>query len=88
MANAVLDVETGKMLEHRYLKQDPKYKDDWDKLEANKFGHLAQGVGDRIKIKNKHSLSRRKTYLRTGSEIALTASLCATSVQPKQNQIG
>ena len=52
MANAVVDVETEKMLEYRHLRQDPKYKDDWDKSAANKFGCLAQGVGDRIKLTN------------------------------------
>ena len=28
LANAVLDVETGKMLEYRHLRQHPKYKDE------------------------------------------------------------
>ena len=52
MANAVLDVETGKMLEYRHLRQNTKYKEDWDVSAANKFGRLAQGVGGRTKGTN------------------------------------
>ena len=52
LANAVLDVETGKMLEYRHLRQHPKYKDKWNTSAANEFGRLAQGVGGRVKGTN------------------------------------
>ena len=48
MVNAVLDTETGKMLEYRKLIRHPKYKEEWSTSCANEFGRLAQGVGGRI----------------------------------------
>jgi hypothetical protein len=48
-ALAVLDKETGKLLNYRQLLKHPKYKKDWDLSSANEFGRLAQGVGGRIK---------------------------------------
>ena len=48
-ANAVLDMETGKLLEYRQLLKHPKFKEDWNVSAANKFGQLAQGIGGRIK---------------------------------------
>ena len=49
---AVMDASTGKMLNYRQLRRDPKYKLQWDKSEANEFGRLANGVGSRIKGTN------------------------------------
>ena len=49
MANAVLDKETGHLLEYRQLIKHPKYKQPWLVSSANKFGRLAQGVGGKIK---------------------------------------
>jgi hypothetical protein len=48
VANAVLDEETGKMLNYRDLLRHPKYKEAWSKSSANEFGRLAQGVGGRV----------------------------------------
>ena len=48
VANAVLDHETGKMMNYRDLLRHPKYREDWSKSSANEFGRLAQGVGDRV----------------------------------------
>ena len=49
-AMAVLDRDIGKLLKYRQLIQDPRYKKEWSRLAANKFGRLAQGVGDQIKL--------------------------------------
>ncbi len=51
-AMAVMDQETGRMLNYRALLKDPKYREAWLKSAANEFGRLAQGVGDRIKGTN------------------------------------
>jgi hypothetical protein len=48
MANAVLDKETGEMLEYRQLLRSPKYNAPWSLSAANEFGRLAQGVGGRV----------------------------------------
>ena len=45
----VMDASTGKMLNYRQLRRDPKYKIQWDKSAANEFGRLADGVGNRVK---------------------------------------
>ena len=49
VANAVLDVETGELLNYRQLLRHPRLGPDWNYSAANEFGRLAQGVGGRIK---------------------------------------
>ena len=51
-ALAVMDKETGKMLNYRQLIRHAKYKEVWTKSSANEFGRLANGVGGRIKGTN------------------------------------
>ena len=48
-AMAVMDQATGKMLNYRQLRRDPKYSADWNVSAANEFGRLANGVGGRVK---------------------------------------
>ena len=48
-AMAVMDQATGKMLNYRQLRRDPKYKAKWNISAANKFECLANGVRGRIK---------------------------------------
>ena len=45
MANAVLDSETGELLEYRGIMKSPKYKEAWNTSSSNKFGRLVQGIG-------------------------------------------
>ena len=47
MAAAVLDDETGELLEYRHLIQRPKYKKDWGHSFGNEIGRLAQGMPGR-----------------------------------------
>ena len=47
VACPVLDAETGKLLEHRQLRQHAKYKEVWDTSYANELGRLCQGVGQK-----------------------------------------
>ena len=47
-AMAVMDADTGKLLNYRQLMRDPKYQKDWSISSANEFGRLANGVGGRI----------------------------------------
>ncbi len=39
-ALAVLDCKSGKLLEHRQLRKDPRYKLVWDRSYANELGRL------------------------------------------------
>ena len=42
----VLDVESGKLLEHKQLRRHPRLKKTWDTSYANELGRLCQGVGE------------------------------------------
>jgi hypothetical protein len=42
---AVLDKEPGQLLEHCQLRQDPRYKEVWDRSLSNELGCLCQGIG-------------------------------------------
>jgi hypothetical protein len=44
MLNAVLNMNTGKLMEMRHLLVNPKYKDLWGKSYTKELGRLAQGV--------------------------------------------
>jgi len=51
-AMAVLDADTGKLLNYRQLLWHTKRKKYWQTSSANKVGRLANGVGGRIKGTN------------------------------------
>jgi hypothetical protein len=44
MLNAVLDMDTGKLMEMKLLLVNPKYKEVWGKLYTTDLGYLAQGI--------------------------------------------
>jgi hypothetical protein len=46
---AVIDADTGKLLNYCWLMQRTKYRDAWSLSLANEFGWLANGVEGRIK---------------------------------------
>jgi hypothetical protein len=46
---AVMDTDTGKLLNYCQLMRSTKYHNAWSLSSANKFGRLANGVGRRIK---------------------------------------
>ena len=48
-AMAVMDADTGKLLNYKQLMRSPKYKKKWATSSANEFGRLANGIGGRIK---------------------------------------
>ena len=45
---AVLDGDTGELLEYRHLMKNPKYKEIWGNSFGNEVGWLAQGMPGRI----------------------------------------
>ena len=51
-AGAVLDEETGELLEYRHLIKNPKYAKDWKYSFGNEIGRLAQGMPGRAKGTN------------------------------------
>ena len=48
-AMAVMDADTGKLLNYRQLMRSTKHKEAWSLSSANEFGRLANGIGGRIK---------------------------------------
>ncbi len=48
-AMAVMDIDTGKLLNYRQLMNSPKYKKAWSLSTANEFKQLANGIGGLIK---------------------------------------
>jgi len=48
-AMAIMDEETGQLLNYRQLLRSAKYKKQWSISSANEFGRLANGIGHRIK---------------------------------------
>ena len=51
-AMAVMDQDSGKMMNYRQLRKHPKFNKTWTASSANEFGRLANGVGGRIKGTN------------------------------------
>jgi hypothetical protein len=49
VAHAVLDQETGQLLEYRQLLKHPRFKELWNRSGADEFGRLAQGIKGRVK---------------------------------------
>ena len=43
---AVLNEETGELMEYRHLVANPKYRDTWSKAYGIELGRLAQGIND------------------------------------------
>jgi len=48
-ALAVMDHDSGKMMNYRQLRKHPKFNKAWTTSSANEFGRLASGVGGRVK---------------------------------------
>ena len=46
---AVMDEQTGRLLNYKQLMQDTMYKKNWSTSSENEFGSLANGVGGCIK---------------------------------------
>ncbi len=64
-ALAVMEKDTGWLLNYRQLICNPKYKKAWNLLAANKFGCLAQGVGNHIKGTNTIKFIRKRKVLKS-----------------------
>ena len=55
-----MDKATGKLLNHRQLIRNPKYKNQWSRSSTDNFGWLANGVGRRIKGTNTIQFIRKQ----------------------------
>jgi hypothetical protein len=85
-AMAVMDKDTGKLLNYRQLMNSPKYKKAWSLSAANEFRRLANGIGGRIKTPpTLLSSSPNTRYRQIAGKRPRTGSLYAWSDQKKQN---
>jgi hypothetical protein len=83
---AVMDKDTGKLLNYRQLVNRPKYKKIWSLSAANKFGQLANGIGRHIKTPPTLSSSSPNTrYQQTAEKTSHTGCLYASSDPKRQN---
>jgi len=52
MINAVLDKDTGELMEYRHLMKNPKYRQLYGKSYAKELGRLAQGMPGQVEGTN------------------------------------
>jgi hypothetical protein len=64
-AQLVCKNKMGQYLKYKQLIRDPKHKEMWSTSAANKFRHLAQGVGGRVKGTNTIFLFVKTKYQMT-----------------------
>ena len=62
LALLVLDKETGKLLEYRQLRKDPRYVPIWNPSYANELGQLCQGVGKGTNGPKKQQVAGTDTF--------------------------
>ncbi len=68
-ALAVLGRESGKLLEHRQLRKDQRYKSVWDRSYANELVRLCQGIGTGNKAGGKRVAGTNTFHLITFADI-------------------
>ena len=82
-ALAVMDADTGTMMNYRQLIQSKKHKEVWSKSSANEFGRLANGVGGRVKGTNTIKfIQKRDTPHDRRKDVTYGQFVC--TIQPKK----
>ena len=76
-AMAVMDQATGKLLNYRQLRRDPKYKAEWNISASNEFRQLTNGVGGRTKGSKTIKFIRKGDVPKTGQKMSRTDHLSA-----------
>jgi hypothetical protein len=71
-ANAVLDDDTGDLLEYPHLIKHPKYKDKWSCLFGKEIRHLATTTTKTMFFMNKHKIPKHCQGDATYSRIVCT----------------
>jgi hypothetical protein len=85
---AVMDADTGKLLNYRQLMRSPKYRQAWSLSSTNEFGQLANGIEGRIKkLPTQSSLYSNTMCQQNGRKMSRTGNSFAQEDQKRQNQI-
>ena len=80
-----MDAETGKLLNYRQLRRDPKYSKEWNKSSANEFRRLSNGVGGRVKGTNTIKFIKRSD-VPAGRRKDVTYGQFVCSVRPEKKE--
>jgi hypothetical protein len=87
-AMAVMDEETGQLLNYRQLLRSAKYKTQWSTSSAKQFGRLANGVGNRIKNPTNTIQFIRKKKYRIAGKTSRMVHLYAVYDQKRRKRTG
>ncbi len=81
---AVMDKDTGKLLNYRQLMNSPKYKKTWSLSADNEFGRLANGIRGRIRNPTNtiEFISKHKTPADRRKDVTYGQFVC--SVRPEK----
>lgn len=85
-ALAVMDAETGKILNYRQLIKNPKYRLPWSRSAANEFGRLANGVGGRIQNPTNTIKFIRRAEIPAARRKDVTYGSFVCSVRPEKKE--
>ena len=80
-ALAVVDKETGKLLEHPQLRKDPRYKKVWDRSSPNMLVCLCQGIGTGDKAGGKRIAGTNTFHIIVYADIPYTTNKKRESTQ-------
>ncbi len=85
-AMAVMDNETGQLLNYRQMLRSAKYKKQWSISSANEFGRLANGISNRIKNPTNTIQFIRKRDIPQDYRKDVTYGSFVCSVQPEKKE--
>ena len=82
---AVMDQDSGKMMNYPQLMKHPKFSKAWTKSSANEFGQLASGVGGRVKgTETIRFIHQHEVPQKRRKDVTYGSFLCA--VRPKKDK--
>ena len=86
IAGAVLDGETGEMMDYCHLRISSLYRDVWGKSFGNEFGRLAQGMPGRVDGMNTLISYTKKKYHEIEERMSLTGEYSVMSKRKRRRK--
>ncbi len=86
IAGAVMDDETGELMEYRQLMKNHKYQRTWGKAFRNKIGRLAQGMPGRVKGTNTFFFIKQEEIPQDHTKDVTYARICCNIRPEKVNE--
>ena len=88
MANAVLDNDTGELLEYLHLISWPQFREAWGKSYGNELGKLAQGIPRRVDGTNTIVFIHKQTILNNRFKYCTNGKIVCDYKEKKRSQTG